>query len=98
MLVSDWSSDVCSSDLAMALAATVTNTSPIRSGNRNMGGSLQRTTLLMNLRLLDGLTSGLVRRKRRGLYKIGRASCRERVEILGLVGGVRGNTVVNGVG
>src|SRR5205814_3926582 len=73
--LSDWSSDVCSSDLELLLAA----------GART------------DLADADGVTA-LRHAERRGfdaiagLLKIGRASCRERVEISGVAVGLKKKT------
>src|SRR5438046_10553767 len=78
-LVSDWSSDVCSSDLCIE--------PPIISvpGTEMMGGSMQpANAVTLVAHRLDSLWQRLVATL--GIHKIGRASCRERVEIPGVTG------------
>src|SRR3546814_1837219 len=68
--ISDWSSDVCSSDLCMAFGDVAARRSQLRSRDQLLAGEAGR---------------GELRHQRRGLarthgheHEIGRASCRER--------------------
>src|SRR3546814_6980201 len=73
MRISDWSSDVCSSDLPSALQ-------PLE--HRQILGAFVEEHALGDLQLeLRGLDSRRRHRAqdRRGQFQIGRASCRERV-------------------
>src|SRR5207248_8179932 len=69
----DWSSDVCSSDLAKP-AATSRSTGAMCSWRR-----ASRTMCALTK---SGFREGMLPNKRLKL-KIGRASCRERVEVVG---------------
>src|SRR5690606_40718181 len=87
----DWSSDVCSSDLGMTAHYLATSTFPLGPGHRALvhaaaGGVGQ---LLVQVAKLRGATVyGTV-------SKIGRASCRERVWIVGVAGRVTESGVVD---
>src|SRR3546814_6992500 len=80
MRISDWSSDVCSSDLqpvlnAIAPEKDVDGFHPVNVGRlTTVGGGLVPCTPLGVMMLLDSVIPDL-----RGLDEIGRASCRERV-------------------
>src|SRR5438046_9285182 len=78
MLVSDWSSDVCSSDL------TETVLSP---------GALSLTGRSMNPSASPTSTSGGAETSGEDTAEIGRASCRERVEISAVAVSVEKNKV-----
>src|SRR3546814_6537333 len=94
MLISDWSSDVCSSDLFdatfKALASPIRRQilydlkdQPLTTGALcGHFADIDRCTVMQHLKLLED--AGLVIPERRGRerwnhLKIGRASCRERV-------------------
>src|SRR3546814_10486151 len=72
MRISDWSSDVCSSDLAMDISTT-TN-APLPTARRSMGRTLRAYVALTKPRVLELLQVTTV-----PVMTIGRASCRERV-------------------
>src|SRR3546814_4531352 len=76
MRISDWSSDVCSSDLADGAAGELRTARHPRPLRRPLSGALRRT------RLCPVRRGGQAHRRQRGgggPSEIGRASCRERV-------------------
>src|SRR3546814_17543934 len=83
MRISDWSSDVCSSDLAtvMALAKKIRKVAVVAGvchgfiGNRML---MPRQVAALKL-LMEGATPEQIDRVHVDFGKIGRASCRERV-------------------
>src|SRR3546814_5241112 len=84
MRISDWSSDVCSSDLMMEsgmLTATGVNTDMSKMDHSKMGhGSHSMKHDDPNSVLVEpGKTKELVWKFTRAADQIGRASCRERV-------------------
>src|SRR5205814_4761037 len=89
--LSDWSSDVCSSDLADAATGDPTNDLVVVDLDQQHGGQLAVEPLegiVERLRLLD-IAGKAVEQEAVGagrIAKIGRASCRERVESSGVGG------------
>src|SRR3546814_5863259 len=78
MRISDWSSDVCSSDLKGLRLAALADLSSGRGGGRKRPARRERHRDLLRRPLYaEGRSRGSTRRGSRG--KIGRASCRERV-------------------
>src|SRR3546814_7092119 len=75
--ISDWSSDVCSSDLKVIWVWFVTNADIYQ----HLGVTLTETVLAFIIGTLGGLGFGLWLGLSRGAsaLQIGRASCRERV-------------------
>src|SRR5439155_4648079 len=92
----DWSSDVCSSDLSLArfpLAQLPTPIEELKSLSRELGGPEllikrdDQTGLALGgnkTRKLEFLVAQALEQGANTLVKIGRASCRERVEIAGV--------------
>src|SRR5205814_6253013 len=79
--LSDWSSDVCSSDLdALAFASVIYVDPPF-----NTGKIQQRQRIKATATEGQGDRTGFKGRRYR--VEIGRASCRERVEMWGVAGG-----------
>src|SRR3546814_6707022 len=69
MRISDWSSDVCSSDLAVA-----------QQGHQHLGALVDAQRLAVEYRLVATLQQfGRRQLAQQRLCEIGRASCRERV-------------------
>src|SRR5206468_9550699 len=87
----DWSSDVCSSDLTMA---RFTLTSEERAIVRNGGADLVLSARQASQKAMRPDLIATVERFS-GRSKIGRASCRERVELAGVAGSAK-RTSVNG--
>src|SRR3546814_2346563 len=92
MRISDWSSDVCSSDLVPDLSAAIVAAAAPAARRRSRLASepisaarwgllvLGLTQLVLAVPSLVGLSDGSVHATREvGAFKIGRASCRERV-------------------
>src|SRR3546814_2126041 len=77
MRISDWSSDVCSSDLLDAMRASALEICS------NEKGFLKSTAMQDTIALVDDdrniLTSVSIALEAEGFKEIGRASCRERV-------------------
>src|SRR3546814_629706 len=79
MRISDWSSDVCSSDLAMAPGEFRVSGDEVVM-ERLLRGDLAGQVLLQPLGQQGGQLHGAVFREQQTLcLKIGRASCRERM-------------------
>src|SRR3546814_9193089 len=79
MRISDWSSDVCSSDLGVALATVDEFESGTGIGVRGIVEgkrlALGNTALMQQ----EGVDVAILSEKAESLREIGRASCRERV-------------------
>src|SRR5205807_7258454 len=86
-LQGDWSSDVCSSDLLIQFTGVNRVLQALLEGHNNLR---LRTKLLLWLVLFTAaLTSATLPVVRHSAQEIGRASCRERVEISEVVGGYK---------
>src|SRR3546814_7627449 len=72
MRISDWSSDVCSSDLSSPAIASAPVWAPVTPGDRSTA-RLIRLVSMMVRPTVDGARTVFVE------HQIGRASCRERV-------------------
>src|SRR5688572_31654898 len=94
----DWSSDVCSSDLSGA-AAVRGHSSPISLVQSISGGT--RADAVRAVRIGEALLDGVPEADAGGVDagdEIGRASCRERVEISGGAGSLKKKKDTNGEG
>src|SRR3546814_10900263 len=80
MRISDWSSDVCSSDLVEDWANAVEMREDIELGNQNDAVTLNAIWELANPLITQPLTPAVAKRLIDSFIgEIGRASCRERV-------------------
>src|SRR3546814_2343833 len=82
MRISDWSSDVCSSDLAPTMAKVYIRISDSPENSRELEWFLQRYPMVFQPEsIIDRLTAQAIEHRdtETRLAEIGRASCRERV-------------------
>src|SRR3546814_14523046 len=79
MRISDWSSDVCSSDLLVAMERTGIKVDPAILREMSADFAKRMVTLEAEIHALAGEPFNVGSPKQLGQIQIGRASCRERV-------------------